>query len=146
MDDRERAFTIDFTYYIFKTDLVGYAMLGAMCNAVQRGVDVRVTVDSLGSISGGSHARLRALETCGDRAGFMRNSEGQLTTKKARVQVVIFNAVSKLNNPNRRSHDKLLVMDGQFRRQVGGDHRRAQYFRRLLRYPRRRHTGSGSVP
>ena len=44
--------TIDFTYYIFKTDLIGYAMLGAMCNAVQRGVDVRVTVDSVGSISG----------------------------------------------------------------------------------------------
>jgi len=106
--------TIDFTYYIFKTDMVGYAMLGAMCNAVQRGVDVRVTVDSLGSISGGAHPALRALESCADRAGFMRNSEGQLTTKKARVQVVIFNAVSKISNPNRRSHDKILVKDGSF--------------------------------
>jgi len=106
--------TIDFTYYIFKTDLIGHAMLGALCNAVQRGVDVRVTVDSLGSISGGAHPALRALETCADRAGFMRNSAGQLTTRKARVQVVIFNAVSKLNNPNRRSHDKLLVKDGSF--------------------------------
>lgn len=106
--------TIDFTYYIFKTDLVGYAMLGAMCNAVRRGVDVRVTVDSVGSISGSAHPALRALETCAERAGFMRNSEGQLTTKKARVQVVIFNAVSKISNPNRRSHDKLLVMDGSF--------------------------------
>jgi phosphatidylserine/phosphatidylglycerophosphate/cardiolipin synthase-like enzyme len=106
--------TIDFTYYIFKTDLIGYAMLGAMCNAVQRGVDVRVVVDSAGSISGGAHPALRALETCADRAGFMRNAEGQITTKKARVQVVIFNAISKLGNPNRRSHDKLLVMDGSF--------------------------------
>ena len=106
--------TIDFTYYIFKTDLVGNAMLGALCNAVRRGVDVRVTVDSLGSISGGSHSALRALETCADDAGFMRNSQGQLTTKKARVQVVIFNAVTKLNSPNRRSHDKLLVKDGSF--------------------------------
>jgi phosphatidylserine/phosphatidylglycerophosphate/cardiolipin synthase-like enzyme len=106
--------TIDFTYYIFKTDLIGYAMLGAMCNAVQRGVDVRVTVDSVGSISGGSHTPLRALETCADRAGFMRNEEGQLTTRKARVQVVVFNALSKLSNPNRRSHDKLLVKDGSF--------------------------------
>jgi len=106
--------TIDFTYYIFKTDLIGYAMLGAMCNAVQRGVDIRVTIDSLGSISGGSHSALRALETCADDAGFMRNSAGQLTTRKARVQVVIFNALSKPSNPNRRSHDKLLVMDGSF--------------------------------
>jgi phosphatidylserine/phosphatidylglycerophosphate/cardiolipin synthase-like enzyme len=106
--------TIDFTYYIFKTDLVGYAMLGAMCNAVRRGVDIRVTVDSLGSISGGAHPALRALISCARDAGFMRNEQGQLTTRKARVQVVIFNAVSKFNNPNRRSHDKLLVKDGNF--------------------------------
>lgn len=106
--------TIDFTYYIFKADMVGYAMLGAMCNAVRRGVDVRVTVDSMGSISGGSHVELKALESCAENAGFMRNSNGQLTTKKARVQVVIFNSVSKPNNPNRRSHDKLLVKDGNF--------------------------------
>jgi phosphatidylserine/phosphatidylglycerophosphate/cardiolipin synthase-like enzyme len=106
--------TIDFTYYIFKADLVGYAMIGAMCNAVRRGVDVRVTVDSAGSISGGEHAPLRALETCAEDAGFMRNRQGQLTTRRARVQVVIFNSLSKLSNPNRRSHDKLLVADGRF--------------------------------
>jgi phosphatidylserine/phosphatidylglycerophosphate/cardiolipin synthase-like enzyme len=106
--------TIDFTYYIFKTDLVGYAMIGAMCNAVKRGVDIRVTVDSMGSISGGSHPALKALESCAENAGFMRNSEGQLTTKKARVQIVIFNALTKPSNPNRRSHDKLLVKDGSF--------------------------------
>ena len=107
--------TIDFTYYIFKTDLVGYAMLGAMCDAVQRGVDIRVVVDALGSVSSGSSA-LKALETCAKDAGFMRNREGKLTTQKARVQVVIFNALTKLNNPNRRSHDKLLVKDGRFER------------------------------
>lgn len=106
--------TIDFVYYIFKTDLVGYAMLGAMCRAVHRGVDVRVVVDSVGSISGMRHPALRGLETCAQDAGFMRNADGQLTTKKARVQVVVFNAVSKLGNPNRRSHDKLLVKDGSF--------------------------------
>ena len=106
--------TVDFTYYIFKTDLVGYAMIGALCNAVRRGVDVRVTIDSAGSISGGKHHALRALESCADEAGFMRSRDGRITTRKARVQVVIFNAVSKLSNPNRRSHDKLLVMDGRF--------------------------------
>lgn len=105
--------TIDFHYYIFKADMVGYALVGAMCNAVKRGVDIRVTVDSLGSFSG-SHSTLKALETCADEAGFMRNSKGELTTRKARIQVVVFNAVSKIGNPNRRSHDKLLVMDGSF--------------------------------
>lgn len=105
--------TIDFTYYIFKTDMVGYALVGALCNAVKRGVDIRVTVDSLGSFSG-SHSTLKALETCAGQAGFMRNSEGQLTTRKARIQVVVFNAISRIGKPNRRSHDKLLVMDGSF--------------------------------
>jgi phosphatidylserine/phosphatidylglycerophosphate/cardiolipin synthase-like enzyme len=104
--------TIDVVYYIFKRDPVGYALLGAMCNAVKRGVDVRLMVDSLGSFSA-EHASLRALETCAEDAGFMRNDKGQVTTKKARVQVVIFNAFSKLHF-NRRSHDKLLVIDGAY--------------------------------
>ena len=42
--------TVDVMYYIFKRDTVGYAVLGALCNAVKRGVDVRIMVDSLGSI------------------------------------------------------------------------------------------------
>jgi len=104
--------TVDVMYYIFATDPVGYAMLGALCNAVKRGVDVRIMVDSLGSMRPG-HNELRALETCATDAGFIRNAEGELTTKKARVQVVIFNAVTKFQF-NRRSHDKLLVVDGSF--------------------------------
>ena len=106
--------TIDATYYIFKRDLIGEAMLGALCNAVQRGVDIRFMVDSLGSLDV-DHTELKALETCAEDAGFMRNADGDLTTKKARVQVVVFNAISKVFvNFNRRSHDKLLVVDGRF--------------------------------
>ncbi len=101
--------TVDVTYYIFKPDLVGYAVLGALCNVVKRGVDVRIIVDSIGSFSPG-HSELRAVETCADEAGFMRNADGQLTTKKARVQVVVFNAITKFQF-NRRSHDKLLIVD-----------------------------------
>jgi phosphatidylserine/phosphatidylglycerophosphate/cardiolipin synthase-like enzyme len=106
--------TIDVTYYIFKRDLVGEAMLGALCNAVQRGVDIRFMVDSVGSIDS-SHSGLKALETCADDAGFMRNAAGELTNKKARIQVVVFNAISNVFvKLNRRSHDKLLVIDGKF--------------------------------
>ena len=104
--------TVDVAYYIFKPDLVGYSILGALCNAVKRGVDVRIMVDSIGSYSPG-HSAFRAVETCAADAGFIRNADGQLTTKKARVQVVIFNALTKLQF-NRRSHDKLLVVDGSF--------------------------------
>ena len=106
--------TIDFGYYIFTPDLVGYAMIGAMCNAVKRGVDIRVMVDSLGSLKA-SRTTLAALKTCADHAEFMRNENGELTTRKARVQVMIFNAVSKIStSPNRRSHDKLLIIDADF--------------------------------
>ena len=104
--------TVDVMYYIFTRDRVGYAVLGALCNAVQRGVDVRIMVDSLGSLHP-SHNELRALETCANEAGFMRNAKGQVTTKKARVQTVIFNALSKFQF-NRRSHDKIIVVDGHF--------------------------------
>ncbi len=104
--------TVDAMYYIFKRDAAGYALLGAMCNAVKRGVDVRIMVDSLGSFHPG-HSELRALETCADEAGWIRNEQGQVTTRRARVQVVIFNALTKLKF-NRRSHDKLLVVDGHF--------------------------------
>jgi len=106
--------TIDVVYYIFKYDVVGQAMLGALCNAVQRGVDVRIMVDSVGSIDS-SHTGLMALETCAENAGYVRNVGGVETEYRARVQVVIFNALTSLSSwANRRSHDKLLVVDGAF--------------------------------
>ena len=106
--------TVDAVYYIFTHDLVGLALLGALCDAVERGVDVRIMVDSLGS-SSLKKKYLKALESCALNAGFMRNEAGELTIYKARVQPVIFNAASKIFvNHNRRSHDKLLVTDGWF--------------------------------
>jgi phosphatidylserine/phosphatidylglycerophosphate/cardiolipin synthase-like enzyme len=89
-------------------------MLGALCNAVERGVDVRLMVDSVGSLHS-THPYLKALVNCSDRAGFMRNADGQVTNKRARAQVIIFNALSKITaSVNRRSHDKMLVIDGHY--------------------------------
>lgn len=106
--------SIDFGYYIFTPDIVGYSMIGALCNAVKRGVDVRFMVDSAGSLKAG-RTMLAALQTCENQADFMRNEAGELTTRKARVQVMIFNALSKIStSPNRRSHDKILVIDADF--------------------------------
>jgi len=106
--------TIDATYYIFSRDLVGQAMLGAFCNAVERGVDVRLMVDSAGSWHP-THPYLKALINCSDKAGFMRNANGEVTNKRARAQVIIFNALSKATaSMNRRSHDKMLVIDGHY--------------------------------
>lgn len=106
--------TVDLVYYIYRDDLVGLAILGALCDAVERGVDIRITVDSLGSLSLDKQW-LRSLQSCAGDAGFMRNADGNLTIYKARVQAVIFNAASRIFvNHNRRSHDKLLVIDGWF--------------------------------
>lgn len=106
--------TLDLTYYIFKYDPAGYAILGALCNAVQRGVDVRIMVDSLGSLNMG-HEPLRALETCADDAGYIRDTDGRKTPYRARIQAVIINAITSISSwSNRRSHDKLIIKDGSF--------------------------------
>lgn len=106
--------TIDFAYYIFTPDIIGYAMMGAMCDAVKRGVDVRVMIDSLGSMKA-SRTMMAALKTCEHQAGFISNDAGQITTRKARIQVMIFNSLSKIStSPNRRSHDKMLIIDADF--------------------------------
>lgn len=105
-------YTVDLVYYIYKRDTVGYAILGALCNAVKRGVDVRIMVDSLGSMHS-NHDELRALETCAIKAGYMKDATGFVTKNKARVQVVIINALSKaFVRMNRRAHDKIIVVDG----------------------------------
>ncbi|MEP5567714.1 MAG: phospholipase D-like domain-containing protein [Halioglobus sp.] len=106
--------TVDAVYYIFKRDLVGYAFLGALCEAVARGVDIRIMVDSLGSFHR-SHSELKALKNCAIDGGFIRNEDGEVTVNKARVQALVFGAASKnVANINRRSHDKLLVTDGSW--------------------------------
>lgn len=107
--------TVDVFYYIYQNDLSGKALMGAMCDAVERGVDVRFVADGIGSLML-SKSDMRALESCQLNAGFMRTADGKLTVNKARVQTVVFNSLTKLGtSPNRRAHDKLLVVDGHYR-------------------------------
>jgi len=106
--------TLDAVYYIYKNDLVGKAILGALCEAVQRGVDVRLMVDAVGSYSL-THNNLRKLQDCAQQAGYMRTADGTLTPYRARVQTVVINALTRrLIWANRRSHDKFLLMDATF--------------------------------
>ena len=105
-------YTLDLTYYIYSYDLAGHAILGALCNAVERGVDVRIMVDSLGSIHP-THTPIRALESCAENAGFVVDAKGNKTLNKARVQFVVINAITSVSSwSNRRSHDKLIIKDG----------------------------------
>ena len=106
--------TVDAIYYIYNDDLAGHAVLGALCDAVIRGVDVRLVVDAAGSFSFPKSA-LRMLDACEEDAGYIRNAEGQPARQRASVQVAVFNALTNLSaSPNRRSHDKLLITDGEF--------------------------------
>jgi len=71
-------------------------------------------VDSVGSLHP-THNYLKSLIKCSESAGFMKNRSGQVTTTRARAQVVIFNALSKVFvSVNRRSHDKIMVVDGHY--------------------------------
>lgn len=88
--------TIDFAYYIFKRDRVGYAFIGALCDAVKRGVDVRIVVDSVGSMHM-THSELKALQTCAEDAGYMKTADGVSTSNRARIQIVVFNALSNIS-------------------------------------------------
>jgi putative cardiolipin synthase len=124
--------TLDLVYYIYRDDVVGKAMLGALCDAVIRGVDVRFMVDSTGSIAL-PRAELRALASCSAQAGFINNARGIPTKRRARAQVVIFNPLTNLtSNANRRAHDKLIVKDGYFPSKsavmVGGRNIAADYY------------------
>jgi phosphatidylserine/phosphatidylglycerophosphate/cardiolipin synthase-like enzyme len=107
-------YSIDLTYYIFTKDLTGHAILGALCNAVKRGVDVRIMVDSVGSYSI-SHSALKALINCNADAGLRINPQGEVTTVRAKAQATIFNSLTRFSaRINRRSHDKLLIIDGAY--------------------------------
>jgi putative cardiolipin synthase len=142
-------YTIDLTYYIFNIDDSGLALVDALKKAVERGVNIRVMVDSLGSASatlkGNPHFRA-LLEHAAKHAGYVTDPDTGLRTNiRAKVEVVVFNPVSNLPawfrsktieivnalgsaispdkfrplattrwNPNRRSHDKIMLIDAQF--------------------------------
>jgi phosphatidylserine/phosphatidylglycerophosphate/cardiolipin synthase-like enzyme len=98
---RQAQYTLDLTYYIFKNDNSGYALLNELKSAVKRGVNIRFMVDSLGSINlrHPTHSELKALiDYANENAGFMKNPETGLSTNvKANVEVVIFRSANPLH-------------------------------------------------
>lgn len=102
--------TIDMVYFIYTEELVGLGLFGAMCDAVERGVDVRVLIDSVGAKIDKDY--MRALESCALGGEFIRNRDGEETVHKARAQAVIFN--TSTSKANRRLHEKIIIKDGAF--------------------------------
>ncbi|MBX3040647.1 MAG: hypothetical protein KF789_08080 [Bdellovibrionaceae bacterium] len=141
---REAKHTIDVAYYILRNDQTGLSFIHEIKQAIQRGVSVRFLVDSTGTIAMTPHSDLRALiDFANQHGGFVRDLNGNPTAKRATVEVVVFNALSKAPSAivtslyrkvlstfksflgiekvdslayswNRRSHDKILLIDGAF--------------------------------
>ncbi len=130
---RKAEATIDLTYYIFKNDNSGKALLHELRLAIKRGVKVRIMYDGLGSVTDAPY--LKALTSL--RGGFIRDAKGNLTKERAQADAVVFNPLFNISthvrnwyrmsknlfldeadkypiiavSMNRRSHDKILMID-----------------------------------
>jgi putative cardiolipin synthase len=130
--------TIDLSYYIFKNDDTGKAILHELRVAIKRGVKVRILVDSSGSISKAPfYDDIKALVALSGRP--ILDEFGNETGELAKAEAVLFNPVFNIRahvanwlrktqnlflsegeklpeitfTINRRSHDKILLVDAQ---------------------------------
>lgn len=130
--------TIDLSYYIFKSDDSGNAILHELRMAIKRGVKVRILVDSSGSISKApfyndikSLVALSGkpiLDGAGNPTGQYAQAEAVLFNPLFNIRAHVANWVKIIRNIfveegeelplatftiNRRSHDKILLIDAQ---------------------------------
>lgn len=141
---RQAKWTVDFAYYIVRNDQTGLAVFAELKEALRRGVSIRMLIDSTGSVGMSPHTELRALiDFAANSAGYVRDLKGQPTMRRATIEVVIFNPITSAAEGvmgeisrkfmaqfeswipgqrvdpvayslNRRSHDKILLIDGAF--------------------------------
>lgn len=98
--------TIDLSTFILSRDESGYLLLAELKAALERGINIRIMVDSVGSMKGGPlHKELKALMEV--QGGFIKKSNGSLSTQRAKIKPIIFNAL----NPAHRLKARLKKMD-----------------------------------
>jgi putative cardiolipin synthase len=100
-------YTIDINYFIFTRDKAGYAILEALKRAIDRGVNIRLMVDSIGSPHP-YHGELKALRyhaeqlrKKGGEKGRILDENGNRTTEYAHVETMVFNPVIKIGQTTR---------------------------------------------
>ena len=128
--------TIDLSYYIFKNDDTGKAILHEIRLAIRRGVKVRILVDSSGSISKApfyndikalvSLSGKPVLDETGNETGELTKAEAVLFNPVFNIRAHVANWIKAVHNLfvsadeklplatftiNRRSHDKILLID-----------------------------------
>jgi putative cardiolipin synthase len=89
-------YTADLVYYIFERDMSGYTILNELKKAISRGVDVRLAIDSAGSMHP-MHGELKALiKYAEDNAGFRHdpNDYSKILPLKAKLEIIMLNPVN----------------------------------------------------
>lgn len=130
--------TIDLSYYIFKSDDSGNAILHELRMAIKRGVKVRILVDSSGTIAKAPFyddikslialSGRPILDETGNPTGQYAQAEAMLFNPLFNIRAHVANWMKKAYNLfaseenqlpmatftiNRRSHDKILLVDAQ---------------------------------
>lgn len=114
--------TIDLSYYIFKDDVAGEAVLAAIKEALQRGVKVRLLLDGFGAFHP-TQSRFRDLvaysrepNTPGELDIKLINPIGSIRKTLSKVLTLIKTGRSEFApaDANNRSHDKILLVDTGF--------------------------------
>lgn len=113
--------TLDISYYIFSRDKAGYLILNEVKEALKRGVNVRLMVDSVGSLHV-THTELLALVQMSKKEGM-----GQIQVVTINPWTTLSRTMGRLGymltgrwmpsmsdsrlTVNNRSHDKILLVD-----------------------------------
>jgi len=110
--------SIDAQYYLIKSDIVGMLFIGALLEAADRGVRVRLLVDDV--FTSGYDTGMAALDS-------HPNFEIRIFNPFARRSARVLDAITNFGRINRRMHNKSFTVDNQVTL-IGGRNIADEYF------------------
>ena len=110
--------TIDVQYYLIHEDIVGYAFIGALMKAADRGVRVRLLVDD--NMTQGFERVFAALES-------HPNFELRIFNPFSRRSLRVLDGMTDFSRVNRRMHNKTFIVDNEYVI-IGGRNIASEYF------------------
>ncbi len=110
--------TIDVQYYLIKDDIIGYAFIGALINAADRGVRVRMLLDD--NLTQGFEEVFAALDA-------HPHFDLRIFNPFARRSMRVLDGVTDFSRVNRRMHNKTFIVDNEYVI-IGGRNIASEYF------------------
>ncbi|MGB0413520.1 MAG: phospholipase D family protein [Coraliomargarita sp.] len=110
--------TIDVQYYLIKDDIIGYAFIGALIKAADRGVRVRLLLDD--NLTKGFEEVFAALDA-------HPNFELRIFNPFSRRSLRVLDALTDFSRVNRRMHNKTFIVDNEYVI-IGGRNIASEYF------------------